>query len=198
MCRIRNFVFGRQRIDGVIEEAFVVIHSERRGYSVRVKATVNEAATAIGDVEGWIFDRCEREAPISADHIDDLLKVISEHSDHGRRPVLYIGEFERELGCIASLNVESGHRYAIIADVCRAARVPEDLRQVEIEYIWKRAAFGRRFDKHELYRDIARLAIALRQHYGAQGLTLELSRRTKFAWLLGADGAGAKGRDHHG
>ena len=73
-----------------------------------------------------------------------------------------------------------------MADVCKNDVYNQQIKQLEIEYIFKRETSDRHFTKEEIYRDMANLSRVLIEYHNKSGKTiLNPSRLTKFAWLTG-------------
>jgi hypothetical protein len=172
-------VFGRCFEDGHAEEAFRVV----RGLGVcriREKTDTIRREAASG---GVILDRREVEQFLGEVSTETLLDFIDERARPGLPPIEYVGSYARDLHCLACLNTDTGHRYALMADRSVSSRREGPLQQLEVEYIWRRVPLERPFTREEIYTDMLDLAgrlVAL----GAR--VLRPTHTTKFAWLMGA------------
>jgi len=177
-----NYVFGVD-IAGVRREVCVVVNVGD-GWFFRMKRDVVEIPPAEGDLHAFILDREEKfELPETATLQAFLALMDRQVVEHGR-PIEYLGCYRRHLRTIACAS-DSGHTYAINADVCVGPASKQRLQQVEVAAMWKREA-TRNFSKDELYADIARLGRSLISTYNGDRVVLEPTRLTKFEWFTGS------------
>ena len=176
-----TYVFARPAADGPASEAFKVVVGLGK---CRLRRKELQAVDAAADgARPFVIDRTEHDTVLDATDVLGVLTAIEAQAAARGEPITYVGHYRRHLKCLACINAETQHRYALMADRCASGRREEALQQIEIEYIWRRAPLGRPFTREELYEDMGRLAGRLMETYAP----LSLTRETKFAWLTGRD-----------
>lgn len=184
--QLQSYVFGIRDENSALIEVFKVV-KEKDICRIREKSSpifiknMSDNKT----IESYIIDRKEYDEFVSDVTIDNLFRFIDKiHARHNKN-IEYVGSYSREILCIACINTNSQHKYAIMADSCNNNK-NQQLKQLEIEYIFKREKFIKHFSKEDVYRDMALLARLLMEYYNrSDESVLYPSRLTKFAWLTG-------------
>lgn len=186
--QIDVYTFACLSQDNTYQESFKVnVIASIDKVSIREKSLPDSIDTIdSSDIESFILDREENIIDISAKTIGEFLLFLKKNRSNKHSHIVYVGNYLREHSFISCINQRSGHGYALVADVCIGEDTDAILKQLEIEYIWKRKPYGRNFTKAEIYKDTAEVAHILMTYYNREGnVVLSPSRVTKFEWLLG-------------
>ena len=178
-----NYVFGINAA-GDRREACVVVNVGS-GWFFRMKRDVLEMPPADGRLRAFILDRQEKFELPETSTLQAFLTLMDRQVVELGRPIEYLGCYRRQLRTIACSS-DSGHTYAINADVCVGPASTQRLQQLEVAAMWKREA-TRNFSKEELYADIERVGQILMETYNGDRVVLGPTRLTKFEWFTGLD-----------
>jgi hypothetical protein len=179
----QHYVFVQRDRSGRMAGTFVVIRAGDL-FWVREKSGSVIPAARQGSLESFVLVREEIQDETPVRSLAAFLAFLGERSAGGRTKVEFAGLYTRDRYTFGCHDVDSDHRYVVGVDRCGAGDGRE-LRQLEIEYVWKRARPVRPVELHDVLRDMAELArqIDLAHRLGGSSV-LRPSRQTKIEWFL--------------